>query len=111
MWLWAAIVWTIWSLVLSSGPPSGTLGAATAAGTGTAVEVEAWNPLEAGSLKAFSSCIRVVLLMWIISLRMQKPLPEGTITSERWKDRYGSLMTATLRSLKTPVTVSRMSWG
>lgn len=111
MLLWAAIAWTICSLVLSSttGGTTGATGIGTVA-TGAAV-AGAWKPLEAGSLKALSSCIRVALLMWIISFRMQNPLPDGTITSERWNDRYGSLMTATLRSLKTPVTVRRMSWG
>lgn len=83
--------------------------------SGTTVEVVAAGTVVAaavvtGCLKAVRIWWMVTFVMWSISFFMQKPVPDGTMTSAFWKERSPSEPRFAF-SRNTPDTVSIMSWG
>lgn len=103
MLLCCDIALIICSLVASSGPAV-AVGAATAA-TGTFAAA-----IVTGGLKALRTWWTVTFVMCSISFFMQKPVPDGTMTSAFWKERIPSVPRFDF-SRNTPVTVSMINWG
>lgn len=118
IWVSCEIAWIICSLVASSGAEL-PLTAATIGWTGGTADVIVLVTgvgCGIGVLNAVLTWARVNVLIWSISFFIQKPLPIGTMTSDRWNERISCSLerdddgdSCVDFSRKTPVTVKRIS--